>query len=91
MLPFSVFSVESFYCKPAQLYACLFCLSAGLLSPFAGFFASGMKRAYGINDFATTIPGHGGFTDRFDCCIFAGALGIYLVRQVVFREILDLD
>jgi phosphatidate cytidylyltransferase len=90
-LPFEVFSFNSIQCKPAQIYACVFCFSAGLFSPFAGFLASGIKRAYGIDDFATTIPGHGGFTDRFDCCIFGAALSYYLIRQVVFREILNVD
>ena len=71
---------------PAQIYACIFCVFAALIGPFAGFLASGMKRAYGIKDFATTFPGHGGFTDRFDCCSFAcGFVGI-MVTQVVFRD-----
>jgi phosphatidate cytidylyltransferase len=44
---------------------------ASLISPFAGFLASGMKRAYNIKDFASTLPGHGGYLDRFDCIIFS--------------------
>ena len=29
--------------------------------------ASAIKRANGVKDFSSMIPGHGGFTDRFDC------------------------
>jgi predicted CDP-diglyceride synthetase/phosphatidate cytidylyltransferase len=32
-----------------------------------GFLASAMKRAYGIKDFDSLIPGHGGVMDRMDC------------------------
>jgi len=42
-------------------------LFASLLAPLGGFFASGFKRAIKIKDFGTTIPGHGGLTDRMDC------------------------
>ena len=28
---------------------------------------SAIKRAYGVKDFDSIIPGHGGFMDRFDC------------------------
>jgi phosphatidate cytidylyltransferase len=40
---------------------------ASAVAPFGGFFASGFKRAFKIKDFAATIPGHGGITDRMDC------------------------
>jgi phosphatidate cytidylyltransferase len=40
---------------------------ASTVAPFGGFFASAIKRAYGLKDFANWIPGHGGFMDRFDC------------------------
>ncbi len=54
------------------LAVCLFYgIFASLVAPFAGFLASGMKRAYQIKDFAKTLPGHGGFIDRFDCVFFA--------------------
>lgn len=45
------------------------CLAAfaSCIAPFGGFFASAIKRAYGIKDFGVLFPGHGGFTDRLDC------------------------
>lgn len=74
------------------LITCLgFGLFASLVSPFAGFLASGMKRAYKIKDFATTLPGHGGFTDRFDCTIFANLCMLVLLTQVLYREYLAMD
>ena len=39
---------------------------ASLLCPFGDFFASAFKRMMGVKDFSKAIPGHGGFTDRFD-------------------------
>jgi phosphatidate cytidylyltransferase len=45
---------------------------AGFIAPFGGFFASGVKRAFKIKDFGTSIPGHGGITDRMDCQLLMG-------------------
>ncbi len=33
---------------------------------------SRIKRRHGLSDFGAALPGHGGFTDRFDSMIFAG-------------------
>ncbi|CAF0800922.1 unnamed protein product [Adineta steineri] len=54
---------------PFQLHSLILSLFASSIGPFGGFFASGFKRAFRIKDFAATIPGHGGFVDRFDCQI----------------------
>lgn len=52
---------------PIQLHAISLSLFASLVAPFGGFLASAIKRAYGIKDFDSIIPGHGGLMDRFDC------------------------
>lgn len=59
------FVLKNFY--PVQLHALGLSLFASFVAPFGGFLASGIKRAYGIKDFASFIPGHGGMMDRMDC------------------------
>lgn len=52
---------------PIQIHALWLAFFASVVGPFGGFLASAIKRAYGIKDFDSLIPGHGGFMDRFDC------------------------
>ena len=52
--------VDQLTLLPIQLHALALGLFASVVAPFGGFFASGIKRAYGLNDFAALIPGHGG-------------------------------
>ena len=52
---------------PIQIHALWLGMFASLVAPFGGFLASAIKRAYGIKDFASIIPGHGGVMDRMDC------------------------
>jgi len=52
---------------PIQIHALWLGFFASVVAPFGGFLASAIKRAYGIKDFDTLIPGHGGITDRLDC------------------------
>ncbi|CAF1086382.1 unnamed protein product [Rotaria sp. Silwood1] len=66
--PFSLFK-RTLELYPFQLHSLVLSLFASSIGPFGGFFASGFKRAFRIKDFAATIPGHGGFVDRFDCQI----------------------
>ena len=49
---------------PVQIHALSLSLFASLVAPFGGFLASGIKRAYGIKDFDSIIPGHGKGTVR---------------------------
>ena len=52
---------------PVQIHALGLAAFASLVAPFGGFLASAIKRAYGIKDFDSIIPGHGGLMDRLDC------------------------
>ena len=58
---------HTFRARPMQLHAVVLAAFASLIAPFGGFFASGFKRSAKIKDFGTSIPGHGGMTDRMDC------------------------
>lgn len=58
-------SLQRYY--PIQAHALWLAMFASLVAPFGGFLASAIKRAYGIKDFDSIIPGHGGVMDRMDC------------------------
>lgn len=66
--------------KPLYFHTAILAAFASLFAPFGGFFASGLKRAFGIKDFGNSIPGHGGVTDRFDCQFLMGSF-TYLYYQ----------
>ena len=55
-----------------------------LISMVGDLAASAVKRNYGIKDYGTLIPGHGGILDRFDSVIFTApviyALAAYLIK-----------
>ena len=58
-------TIHNYY--PIQIHALWLALFASLVAPFGGYLASAIKRAYGIKDFDSIIPGHGGVMDRMDC------------------------
>lgn len=67
------------YYRPFDKHALALSIFASTIGPFGGFFASGFKRAFRIKDFGDTIPGHGGFMDRFDCqVIMATFVNVYI-------------
>lgn len=69
-----------------QIHAAVIALFSALIAPFGGFFASGLKRSLKIKDFADSIPGHGGFADRFDCHIVCAFFVYIYLTQVVYRK-----
>jgi phosphatidate cytidylyltransferase len=90
-LTFPILGHTSVTTSKAAITALFFCLYASLVSPFAGFLASGVKRAFKIKDFGNMIPGHGGFLDRFDCILMMGCFSGVLLRNVMFQDQLDLQ
>lgn len=76
----------------AILVAMSFVFYASLVGPFAGFLASGVKRAHQIKDFSNTFPGHGGFIDRFDCItLLSGFFYVLLSSGMLYRDHIDLQ
>ncbi|RCI01713.1 hypothetical protein CU098_003608 [Rhizopus stolonifer] len=65
-----------------QYHAVILALYASLVAPFGGFFASAIKRASGLKDFGSFIPGHGGLSDRLDCQLFM-AMFVYLYYDTI--------
>ena len=69
-----------------QCHALVIGLFASSIAPMGGLFASGFKRGIKIKDFADTIPGHGGVTDRMDCEMLNGAFVYIYLSQFVFYD-----
>jgi len=62
---------------PVQFHAVALSIFASFVAPFGGFLASAIKRAYGIKDFDSMIPGHGGVMDRMDCQLLMGKRSLF--------------
>lgn len=55
----------------------------GVISMIGDLAASAIKRNYGIKDYGTLIPGHGGILDRFDSVIFTAPVIYYLAKYLL--------
>ena len=64
------------------LYVGLITACGAVVSMVGDLTASGIKRNYGIKDYGTLIPGHGGILDRFDSVIITAPI-IYALVQLL--------
>jgi len=77
---------EVFWNHRIQWHGLVLACYASFVAPFGGFFASGIKRAYGQKDFASLIPGHGGLMDRCDCQFLMAAFTWIHVNTFVHKH-----
>lgn len=65
-------------------FSVLECMGVALLTCTAGFFGgavmSAVKRDFGVKDFGSLIPGHGGMVDRLDALCYAAPVFFHYCR-----------
>lgn len=56
--------------------------AASVVSQFGDLAASAIKREYGVKDYGSILPGHGGIMDRFDSVILAAPVWLFFLTLI---------
>lgn len=64
-------------------YIIIFSVCASIFSMVGDLSASKIKREFGIKDFGSFLPGHGGILDRFDSVLFVAPIVYYFVNYFI--------
>lgn len=67
--------------KISYIAAVIYAVLGAICAVLGDLFASVIKRSFGVKDFGSIIPGHGGIMDRFDSVLFTAPL-IYILITI---------
>jgi phosphatidate cytidylyltransferase len=83
-----IFMIYNFLYDPVTTTFLIFLIIAGtaVFGVLGDLFQSKLKRIVGVKDSSQLLPGHGGFFDRFDAMIPAGAFAVVCVFIKTFLE-----
>ncbi len=72
-----------FFSSMPGLTCTIFALSIGVIGQLGDLFESEFKRAAGVKDSSTLLPGHGGVLDRLDALLLAAPAAFFLKEFVL--------